>query len=166
MPLKARRLGGEDSETALRRVKTDKSKRRPHSRPRAAPIAPRIHGILDCWDRGGRSTRNSSRTSSCRDRWLGRNYRFMSSSLVSRAPGADQGLDVDPSTVDMINQLQFLWEYCPDAPQRISLMPSRRGTTGFGGRAKAETSPAVAGETRAIPWRVRRSSFSGLGCTR
>ena len=39
---------------------------------------------------------------------------YMSGILVSRPPGVDQGLDLNPPTFDMINQLHFLREYCAE----------------------------------------------------
>src|SRR5258708_37799061 len=65
--------GDEGSGTRRRLVKTDKSNLRPRSRPRAAPITPRAHGILNRFDRGRRSTRSSSGNSNRQDRWFGRN---------------------------------------------------------------------------------------------
>jgi len=37
---------------------------------------------------------------------------YMSGILLSRPPGVDQGLDLNPPTFDMINQLHFLRDYC------------------------------------------------------
>jgi len=39
---------------------------------------------------------------------------FMSGILVGRPPGVDEGLDLDPPTFDMINQLHFLRDYCAE----------------------------------------------------
>jgi hypothetical protein len=39
---------------------------------------------------------------------------YMSGILVSRPPGVDQGLDLNPPTFDMINQLHFLRDYCAE----------------------------------------------------
>jgi hypothetical protein len=39
---------------------------------------------------------------------------YMSGILLSRPPGIDQGLDLDPPTFDMINQLHFLGDYCAE----------------------------------------------------
>jgi hypothetical protein len=37
---------------------------------------------------------------------------FMSGVLLSRPPGVDEGLDLNPSTFDLINQLHFLEDHC------------------------------------------------------
>jgi len=37
---------------------------------------------------------------------------YMSGILVSRPPGVDQGLDLNPASFDMSNQLRFLRDYC------------------------------------------------------
>ncbi len=37
---------------------------------------------------------------------------YMSGILVSRPPGVDEGLDLNPPTFDMINQFHFLRDYC------------------------------------------------------
>ncbi|WP_019195331.1 hypothetical protein [Afipia birgiae] len=37
---------------------------------------------------------------------------FMSGILLSRPPGVDEGLDLDPVTFDLINQLHFLEDHC------------------------------------------------------
>ena len=39
---------------------------------------------------------------------------YMSGILVGRPPGVDQGLDLNPPTFDMINQLHFLRDYCAE----------------------------------------------------
>ena len=39
---------------------------------------------------------------------------YMSGILLSRPPGIDQGLDLNPPTFDMINQLHFLGDYCAE----------------------------------------------------
>jgi hypothetical protein len=39
---------------------------------------------------------------------------YMSGILVSRPPGVDQGLDLNPSAFNMINQLHFLGDYCAE----------------------------------------------------
>jgi hypothetical protein len=37
---------------------------------------------------------------------------YMSGILVGRPPGIDQGLDLNPPSFDMIDQLNFLRDYC------------------------------------------------------
>lgn len=37
---------------------------------------------------------------------------FMSGILLSRPPGVDEGLDLNPTTFDLINQLHFLEDHC------------------------------------------------------
>jgi hypothetical protein len=39
---------------------------------------------------------------------------YMSGILMGRPPGVDQGLDLNPPTFDMINQLHFLRDYCAE----------------------------------------------------
>jgi hypothetical protein len=39
---------------------------------------------------------------------------YMSGILVGRPAGVDQGLDLNPPTFDMINQLHFLRDYCAE----------------------------------------------------
>lgn len=39
---------------------------------------------------------------------------FMSGILMGRPPGVDEGLDLNPPTFDMINQLHFLRDYCAE----------------------------------------------------
>ena len=39
---------------------------------------------------------------------------YMSGILMSRPPGVDQGLDLNPPTFDMINQLHLLRDYCAE----------------------------------------------------
>jgi hypothetical protein len=39
---------------------------------------------------------------------------YMSGILVGRPPGVDQGLNLNPPTFDMINQLHFLRDYCAE----------------------------------------------------
>ena len=36
----------------------------------------------------------------------------MSAILLSRPPGVDEGLDLNPATFDLINQLHFLEDHC------------------------------------------------------
>lgn len=36
----------------------------------------------------------------------------MSGVILSRPPGADDGLDLNPATFDLINQLHFLEDHC------------------------------------------------------
>jgi hypothetical protein len=38
----------------------------------------------------------------------------MSGILLSRPPGVDLGLDLNPSTFDLIHQLHFLANYCAE----------------------------------------------------
>ncbi|RTL52334.1 MAG: hypothetical protein EKK40_07920 [Bradyrhizobiaceae bacterium] len=37
---------------------------------------------------------------------------FMSGIILSRPPGVDDGLDLNPATFDLINQLHFLEDHC------------------------------------------------------
>ena len=39
---------------------------------------------------------------------------FMSGILMGRPPGVDEGLDLNPPTYDMTNQLHFLRDYCEE----------------------------------------------------
>ena len=46
---------------------------------------------------------------------------FMSGILLSRPPGVDVGLELDPPTFGLLKQLQFLEEYCaPNASQNFA----------------------------------------------
>ena len=40
----------------------------------------------------------------------------MSGILLSRPPGVDEGLDLNPANFGLINQLNFLEDYCAKSP--------------------------------------------------
>lgn len=61
---------------------------------------------------------------------------FMSGMLASQPGGADQQIDLNPVTYDLVSQLHFLEDHCSRIRRSAFPTPSRRSSNGYSRKAR------------------------------